>query len=97
MNKSNQDITQVNGIKTVQVDHWEHPDISKRILNYINECRAKRESSRKDAINNGNTFLAVPNMKKPYFWQFNKIKKYRLECDRIFNEYKIFHDRSYPQ
>lgn len=61
--------------KIIKVDYWSHQKLSEKIINMI-----------RNNIDNSENICelnCVPNMKKPYFWEFWKWGDYRKECDRI--------------
>jgi len=67
-------------INTIKIDHENHYDFSLKIYEFIkNKVENKKDCEK-------NTFTAIPKTKKPYFWQFNKKKKYKQECDLIFED-----------
>lgn len=69
-----------NKINTIKIDHENHYDFSLKIYEFIkNKVENKKDCEK-------NTFTAIPKMKKPYFWQFNEKKKYKQECDLIFED-----------
>ena len=95
MKTSEQKLIPVDKIRTLHVDSDEHLGFAEVILE---EHRKLREKSNKSQIdeghsndyiaNNGNSFIAIPKMKKPYFWQFKKKRLYKQECELILKKYK---------
>ena len=69
-----------NKIIIIKIDYEKHYDFSLKIYDFLkNKIENKKDYEK-------NTFTAIPKMKKPYFWQFNKKKKYKQECDSIFED-----------
>jgi len=80
-------VKEIKTIKTIKVDYWSHQKLSEKIILMIQNSIDKNESVYE--------LNCVPNMKKPYFWEFWKWGAYRKECDRImesvrsiFNNFK---------
>ena len=76
-----------NKINTVKLDYENHYGLSLKIYEFLK----KKVENKKDCEKN--TFVAIPKIKKPYFWQFNKKKKYKQECDSIFEDLKKWNEK----
>lgn len=71
----------VKEIKTIKVDYWSHQKLSEKIINMIQNNIDKNE--------NVYELNCVPNMRKPYFWEFWKWGDYRKECKRIMESVRL--------
>lgn len=78
--------TKYNTQTRIGLDLWDHSELSEKIINYIKLKHNKHDSA--------HIYNAIPNIKKPYFWQFKKMKAYKAECDRIYNECVAFIDKT---
>jgi hypothetical protein len=77
-----------NTINAIKLDYENHYDLSLKIYEFLkNIVENKKDCER-------NTFVAIPKIRKPYFWQFNKKKKYKQECDSIFEDFKKWNEES---